>query len=84
MGADEAGDVWLLNGYGELARVKDWLVIPAPPGKTATRLAVVFGSNGTARCRSWWPDNCDPCILMSPAIATSKGSGPVAMEDFGS
>ena len=41
MGADEAGDVWLLNGYGELARVKDWLVIPAPPGKTATRLAMV-------------------------------------------
>ena len=35
MGADAAGDVRLLNGNGELARVKDWFVIPAPPGKSA-------------------------------------------------
>ena len=41
MGADEAGDTWLLNGSGELARVKDWLVIPAPPSKTTIRLAMV-------------------------------------------
>ncbi len=41
IGADLAGDVWLLNGLGELARVKDWLIIPAPPGKAPVRLAMV-------------------------------------------
>ena len=38
---DLAGDVWLLNGDGELARVKDWLVVPSPPGKAPVRLALV-------------------------------------------
>jgi ligand-binding sensor domain-containing protein len=46
MGADVAGDVWLLNGNGELARVRDWFVIPAPPGRTALRLAMVRKPGG--------------------------------------
>ena len=46
MGADAAGDVWLLNGNGELARVRDWFVIPAPPGRTAMRLAMVRKPGG--------------------------------------
>jgi signal transduction histidine kinase/ligand-binding sensor domain-containing protein len=41
IGADLAGDVWLLNGDGELARVKDWLVVPSPSGKSPGRLAMV-------------------------------------------
>jgi signal transduction histidine kinase/sugar lactone lactonase YvrE len=41
IGADLAGDIWLLNGDGELARVKDWFVIPSPPGKAPVRVAMV-------------------------------------------
>ena len=41
IGADLAGAIWLLNGDGELARVKDWFVIPSPPGKAPVRVAMV-------------------------------------------
>jgi signal transduction histidine kinase/ligand-binding sensor domain-containing protein len=41
IGADSAGGIWLLNGNGELARVKDWFVIPSSPGKSPARLALV-------------------------------------------
>ena len=33
--ADPAGDVWLLNDFGELVRVKDGFFIPSPQGKIA-------------------------------------------------
>jgi len=46
IGADLAGDVWLLNGNGELARVKDWFVIPSPPRKAPLRLALVMKPAG--------------------------------------
>ena len=46
IGADTAGGVWLLNGDGELARVKDWFVIPPPPGKSPARLALVRKPKG--------------------------------------
>ena len=46
IGTDEAGEVWLLNSRGELARVKDWFVIPPPPGKPAPRLALVRKPTG--------------------------------------
>jgi signal transduction histidine kinase/streptogramin lyase len=44
--ADPAGDVWLLNVFGELVRVKDGLFIPSPQGKMAhlITLATVPGS----------------------------------------
>jgi signal transduction histidine kinase/ligand-binding sensor domain-containing protein len=44
--ADQAGDVWLLNGNGELARMKDWFVIPSPPGKTPVRLTLTMKPKG--------------------------------------
>ena len=91
MGADPAGDVWLLNGDGELARVKDWFVIPPPPGKTATRLAMARKPGGgfwIQRDNEVWelvagqlrPVHFDE----PPAIATSRGSVPAATEDSGS
>jgi signal transduction histidine kinase len=46
IGADPAGDVWLLNGDGELARVKDWFVIAPPPGKSPARVALVRKPKG--------------------------------------
>ena len=46
IGADLAGDIWLLNGDGELARVKDWFVVPSPPRKAPTRIALVMRPTG--------------------------------------
>ena len=46
IGTDSAGGIWLLNGNGELARVKDWFVIPSPPDKSPARLALVRKPKG--------------------------------------
>ncbi len=46
IGADSAGGIWLLNDNGELARVKDWFVIPSPPGKIPARLDLVSKPTG--------------------------------------
>ncbi|HEX7569127.1 MAG TPA: two-component regulator propeller domain-containing protein, partial [Verrucomicrobiae bacterium] len=42
--ADSAGALWLMNGAGELARIKDDLVIPPPPGRVGPRLALAGDS----------------------------------------
>ena len=73
IGADSAGGIWLLNDNGELARVKDWFVIPSPPGKIPPGLPwsasprAAFGSNGTTRCRMLENDQLQPVPFDEPA-----------------
>jgi signal transduction histidine kinase/ligand-binding sensor domain-containing protein len=43
---DAAGDIWLLNQYGELARVKDGWVIPWPSSRSVPLLAVARNPKG--------------------------------------
>jgi signal transduction histidine kinase/ligand-binding sensor domain-containing protein len=47
IGADRAGDIWLLNQDGELARVKDGALIPSPPTRTTYLLAMTRNPNGS-------------------------------------
>ena len=44
--ADEAGDIWLINQDGELARARDGFVIPLPAGTVAHLLAVARKPGG--------------------------------------
>jgi ligand-binding sensor domain-containing protein len=44
---DDAGDVWLLNGTGELARVRDGLVLRPPAGLVANVVSMTSATNGT-------------------------------------
>ena len=46
IGADVGGDVWIVNGYGELARVRDGFVIPSPQGRFVHLLAMARRPEG--------------------------------------
>src|ERR1022692_2496227 len=45
--ADDAGDVWLMNEAGELARVRDSKVLSPPSGAIARVVSLVRGQDGT-------------------------------------
>jgi signal transduction histidine kinase/ligand-binding sensor domain-containing protein len=45
--ADDAGDVWLMNEAGELARVRDSKVLSPPSGVVARVVSLVRGQDGT-------------------------------------
>ena len=55
--ADEAGDVWLMNEAGELARARDGKVLSPPPG-SVTNVVSLTRSDGTARFGSIGRDGC--------------------------
>ncbi len=44
--ADPAGDIWLLNDFGELVRMKDDFFIPSPQGKMAHLIALASAPGG--------------------------------------
>ena len=44
--ADRAGDIWLVNQLGELARLKDGRVIPSPPGPVTRLIALARKPKG--------------------------------------
>ncbi|HEX7569014.1 MAG TPA: two-component regulator propeller domain-containing protein, partial [Verrucomicrobiae bacterium] len=45
--ADDAGDVWLLNDAGELARARDGMVLSPPSGIVAKVVSLARGLDGT-------------------------------------
>ena len=45
--ADDAGDVWLLNEAGELARARDGKVLSPPSGTVTNVVSLVRGRDGT-------------------------------------
>ncbi|MGA2853074.1 MAG: two-component regulator propeller domain-containing protein [Verrucomicrobiota bacterium] len=45
--ADDAGDVWLMNGAGELARARDGKVLSPPSGTVTNVVSLTRGRDGT-------------------------------------
>ena len=45
--ADDAGDVWLMNGAGELARARDGQVLSPPSGTVTNVVSLARGRDGT-------------------------------------
>ena len=75
IGADVGGDIWLLNEVGELARVKDGLVIPSPQGKVVHLLALARRPKG-----GFWIQRDDEVSLLEAGRLTVVQPAPASTD----